>query len=45
MYLQRPQAMKLKINVDEPLPKEKSEKDIADLWKNLYHTQNLPYTK
>jgi hypothetical protein len=30
--------MKMKISIDEPLPKGKSGKDIANPWKNLYHT-------
>ena len=27
------------------ITKEKSEKHITNPWKNLYHTQHLPYTK
>ena len=34
----RPYIMKWNICVEEPLPKEKSEKDIADPGNNLYHT-------
>jgi hypothetical protein len=37
--------MKMKIIIDEPLPKGKSGKDTENPWKNLYHTQHLPYTK
>jgi hypothetical protein len=45
-YLQRPQTMKMKISIDEPLPKGKSGKDTENPWKRIYikhsicHTQN-----
>jgi hypothetical protein len=37
--------MRLNVCVQEPLQKEKSEKDIADPGNNLYHTLNLTNTK
>jgi len=37
--------MKMKISIDEPLRKAKPVKDTENPWKNLYHTQHLPYTK
>ena len=42
---QRSQTMTLNISTEQPLPKQKSENAIANQWKNLYHSQNLPYTK
>jgi len=37
--------MRLNISLVEPLLKEKTEKDIENPGKNLYHTYNLPNTK
>jgi hypothetical protein len=29
--------MRLKISVEEPMPKQKPQKDVANHWKNLFH--------
>jgi len=37
-YFQRPEPMRFSTSVEQPLPKEKSEKDIANPKNNYYHS-------
>ena len=45
IFQKRPYEKRLNINVEEPLLKENTEKDIENPEKNLYHTYDLPYIK
>jgi hypothetical protein len=37
-YLQRPETMRFGTSAEQPLPKEKSEKDIANRTNNYHHS-------
>jgi len=44
-YLHWPHTMKIKISIDEPLPKGKSGKDIENPWKRIYKAQSICHTQ